>query len=127
MRPAFGPHFDSALIDPVEDAKLVCDAVMVGGVPSTEFEVREEGREIVLTLTSVSHVTSSLSPQGAQIIVAVTGRLPSSDRAHCWASWDGGKSPGHPQSISSDCHRAAGSPLTSSRDTKGSYQRRGGR
>ena len=55
MWPAFGPHFDPALIDPIEDAKLVCDAVVVGVVPSTEFEVREEGREIVPTLGSLTY------------------------------------------------------------------------
>jgi hypothetical protein len=48
--PALRPYFDPALIDPVEDANLVCDAGVVGGVPPTEFEVREEGREIVLAL-----------------------------------------------------------------------------
>jgi len=48
--PALGEHFDPTLIDPVHDAKLICPAGVVGGVQPTEFEVREEGREIVLTL-----------------------------------------------------------------------------
>lgn len=55
VRSALGPHFDPALIDPVENAELVRDAVVVGGVPPTEFEVREEGREIVLTRRSLIH------------------------------------------------------------------------
>ena len=52
MRPAFGQHFDSALVDPVEDAKLIAPARMVGGMQTAEFEIREESREIVLTLDS---------------------------------------------------------------------------
>lgn len=55
MRSALGPHFDSALIDPVEDAKLVHNAVVIGTVPPTEFEVREEGREIILARRSLIH------------------------------------------------------------------------
>jgi len=53
--PALRPYLNSALIDPVEDAKLVRNAVVVGTVPPTEFEVREEGREIVLTRRSLIH------------------------------------------------------------------------
>ena len=55
MRPALGPHLDSALIDPVENANLVRNAGVVRGVQVAEFEIREEGREIVLTLTSLTY------------------------------------------------------------------------
>lgn len=47
MRPALGQHFDPALVDPVEDAKLIGPAGMVDAVQAAEFEVREEGRERV--------------------------------------------------------------------------------
>lgn len=53
MPSALGQHFDPALIDPVEDAKLIGPAGMVGGVQAAKFEVREEGREIVLTRCSL--------------------------------------------------------------------------
>lgn len=76
MMPAFGPHFDPAFIDPVENAKLVRDAGVVGGVQSAEFEVREEGREIVLTLSSSPQWTTRtgavlalvLSPRNRQAL-----------------------------------------------------------
>ncbi len=58
VRPALGQHFDPALIDPVEDAKLIGPAGMVGGVQTTELEVREEGCEIVLTLGSLTYCRS---------------------------------------------------------------------
>jgi hypothetical protein len=63
MRPALGQHFDPALVDPVEDAKLVCDAVVVGGPQPTELEVREEGREIVLTRRSP---TGAVAPHSSK-------------------------------------------------------------
>jgi hypothetical protein len=50
MRPPLGQHFDSALIDPVEDAKLVREGGVVCGVKVTESGVLVEAREIVLTL-----------------------------------------------------------------------------
>ena len=50
--PARGQHFDPALVDPAEDAKLIGPAGMVGGVQTTELEIRKEGREIVPTLDS---------------------------------------------------------------------------
>jgi len=58
VRPALGPHFDPALIDPIEDAKLVREAGFVGGVQPTDFEVHEEGREIVMTLGSSTYCWS---------------------------------------------------------------------
>ena len=58
MRPALGQHFDPALIDPVENAELVRNAIVVGGVPSTESEVREEGREAVALLDSLTYCWS---------------------------------------------------------------------
>ena len=72
--PALGEHFDSALIHPVEDAKLVGTAGVVGGVLAAEFEVREEGCEAVLTLNSSPQWTTGtgavlalvLSPRNRQ-------------------------------------------------------------
>jgi hypothetical protein len=61
VRPAFGQHFDPALIDPVEDVNLVRDARVVGGALPTELEVREESREIVLTLCSPTYCSSRQS------------------------------------------------------------------
>ncbi len=58
MRPALGQHFDTALIDPVEDAKLVRDAGVVKGVQATESDVLDEAREIVPTLTSLTYCWS---------------------------------------------------------------------
>jgi len=57
VRPALGQHFDPALIDPVEDAKLICPAWMVAGVQATELEVREEGCETVFALASPAQGT----------------------------------------------------------------------
>lgn len=48
--PTLRQHFDPALIDPVENAKLVRNAGVVGGVLAAESEVFDEGREIVLLL-----------------------------------------------------------------------------
>jgi hypothetical protein len=53
--PAFGPHFDPALLDPAEDVNLVRNAGVVGGVKPAEFAVREESREIVLTFGSPTY------------------------------------------------------------------------
>lgn len=62
VRPALGQHFDPALIDPVEDAKLVREARIVGGVPAAKSKVFDEGSEIVLTLTSLTYCWSRQSP-----------------------------------------------------------------
>jgi hypothetical protein len=56
--PALCQHFDPALIDPVEDTKLVRNAGVVGGVLAAESEVFDEGREAVLTLTSPTYCWS---------------------------------------------------------------------
>lgn len=58
MGPAFGQHFDSALIDPVEDANLVRDAGVVKGVQATEPDILDETREMVSTLTSLTYCWS---------------------------------------------------------------------
>ena len=58
MRPALGQHFDPALIDPVEDAKLVREARIVGGVLAAKSKVFDEGSEIVLALTSPTYCWS---------------------------------------------------------------------
>jgi hypothetical protein len=55
VRPALGQHFDPALIDPVENAKLVRNAAVVGGVQATEPEIFDEAREIVPTPDSLIH------------------------------------------------------------------------
>ena len=47
MRPAFGQHFDPAVIEPVEDAKLIRHAVVVRGVQVAESVVCDDGCEIV--------------------------------------------------------------------------------
>jgi len=54
---AFGQHFYLALADPIHDAELVREAGMIAGLKATKFEVREEGREIVLTPGSPSQGT----------------------------------------------------------------------
>jgi hypothetical protein len=58
VTPAFGPHLYPALIDPVEDANLVREAGVVGGVQAAESKVFDEGREIVLTLGSPTYCWS---------------------------------------------------------------------
>jgi len=58
VRSPLSQHFDTALIDPVEDAKLIGPAGVVGGMQSAKFDVREEGREIVLTLGSLTYYWS---------------------------------------------------------------------
>jgi hypothetical protein len=58
VRPAFGQHFDSALIDPVEDAKLVRETRIVGGVLAAKSEIFDEGREIIPTLGSLTYGSS---------------------------------------------------------------------
>ena len=73
MRPAIGPHFDPALINPVEDAKLVRNAVVVGRVLPTELEVREEGREIVLTRRSLIHQQLVMVFNHARLAAEPTG------------------------------------------------------
>jgi len=72
VRSALSPHFDPALIDPVEDADLVCDAGVVGGVQATELEVSDEAREIVLMLRSLIHRSSH----------AAASRLSAPDASH---------------------------------------------
>jgi len=49
---AFGQHFYLALADPIHDAELVREAGMIAGLKATKFEIRDEGRKIVLTLSS---------------------------------------------------------------------------
>jgi hypothetical protein len=56
--PALSQHFDPALIDPVEDVNLVRNAGVVGGAQPTESEVFDEGRELVLTLGSLTYGSS---------------------------------------------------------------------
>jgi hypothetical protein len=58
VRATFRRHFDPALIDPVEDAKLVCEARIAGRVLAAKSKVFDEGSEIVLALTSPTNCWS---------------------------------------------------------------------
>ena len=58
VRPALGQHFDPTLIDPVEDAKLVCDGVVVPRIVAAEPVVGDNGCEpvpLLVLLAERSH------------------------------------------------------------------------
>jgi hypothetical protein len=80
VRSALGQHFDPALIDPIEDAELIGPAGMVSGVQAAEFQVREEGREIVLTLDSSQQWTTRTGAVLALVVSPRTGQA-----SHRWS------------------------------------------